>query len=176
MAKKNWFETISDIVPDTKFELEVPHFNHSRSLAKTLFDEPFDLGNINVRIPTTFDEFMNRLDGFGFQDCKDHYELTTDLGGQRNNAETPEDAVKVELMGKDNRTVSITYSHSTSTDENCFYSHSQRTSVTLPDDADEETVRAYFNDDNNVVVTVKKKKPLENSGKTTRSIPVVRGE
>ena len=75
------------------------------------------------------------------------------------------------LTGKDNRTVEITYEHSTSTDENCFYSHSQKTSVTLPADADEETIKAYFDDNDNVVVSVKKKSK-EPEKKGPRSIPV----
>ena len=173
-TKKNWFETIRDRVPDTKFEIEVPRFNHSRSLAETLFGEPFDFGNINVRIPATFDEFMDKLGGFGFQDHGDHYELTTNLGGQITATGTPDDAVKVELTGKDNRTLEITYEYSTSEDEELHYSHSQKTRDTLPDDADEDTIKAYFDEDDNVVVSVEKKKPVEDKGNTTRTIPVTR--
>jgi len=170
MAKKNWFEGIENRVPATKFEFNLPAFRDGMNLAKTLFKEPFDLENVNVHI-TPFDDFMADLEGFGFKDKGDRYEMTTDLGGQKGESGTPEDAVKVELTGKDNRTVEITYEHSTSTDENCFYSHSQKTSVTLPADADEETIKAYFDDNDNVVVSVKKKSK-EPEKKGPRSIPV----
>lgn len=171
MAKRNWFDSIEDRVPSTEFELSIPSFNR-KNLAKTLFGEPLDLKNFSAHIKP-FDDFMAELEGFGFQDKGDHYEMTTDLGGQRDDSGTPEDAVKVELTGKNNRTVEISYEHSTSTDENCFYSHSQKTSVTLPADADEKTIKAYFDDDDNVVVTVDKK-VKEPEKKGPRSIPVGR--
>ena len=158
MAKRNWFEGIENRVPATEFEFNLPAFKNGMNLAKTLLTEPFDLD---------FSDF----DSFGFQDKGDHYEMTTDLGGQKGASGTPEDAVKVELTGKNNRTVEITYEHSTSTDKNCFYSHSQKTSVTLPADADEETIKAFFDENDNVVVSVKKK-TKEPEKKVPRSIPV----
>ena len=170
MAKRNWFDSIEDVVPSAKFEFNLPAFKNGMNLAKTLFGEPFDLDNVNEHI-TPFDDFMAALDGFGFKDKGDHYEMVTDLGGGRNNARASEDAVKVELAGKNNRTVEITYEHSTSTDENNFYSHSQKTSATLPADADEETIKAYFDEDGNVVVSVKKK-AKEPVKKGPRQIPV----
>ena len=171
MAKRNWFDSIEDKVPAVAFdEFNLPVFKTGMNLAKTLFGEPFDLDNVNEHI-TPFDDFMAALESFGFKDKGDHYEMVTDLGGQRNNTRASEDAVKVELTGKDNRTVEITYEHSTSTDEKCFYSHSQRTSATLPADADEETIKAYFDEKDNVVVSVKKK-AKEPVKKVPRQIPV----
>ena len=167
MAKRNWFDSIEDIVPAVAFdEFNLPAFKNGMNLAKTLFGEPFDLDNVNEHI-TPFDDFMAALDGFGFKDKGDHYEMVTGLGGHK----AAEDAVKVELTGKNNRTVEITYEHSTSTDENNFYSHSQKTSATLPADADEETIKAYFDEKGNVVVSVKKKakEPIK---KGPRQIPV----
>ena len=169
--KKNWYDSIEDRVPATKVEFRLPSlFEGGRSLAETLLREPFDLDNVKMHI-TPFDDFMADLEGFGFQDKEDHYEMTTDLGGQKGDGGAPEDAVKVELTGKDNRTVVITYEHSTSSDENCFYSHSQKTSVTLPADADENTLKAYFDDNDNVVVSVKKKVKVDEK-KAPRSIPI----
>lgn len=171
MAKINWFDNIQDRVPAVSFdEFNLPVFKNRKNLAKTLFGEPIDLKNLSAHI-MPFDDFMADLEGFGFQDKGDHYEMTTDLGGQKGESGTPEDAVKVELTGKNNRTVEITYEHSTSTDENCFYSHSQKTSVTLPADADEETIKAFFDENDNVVVSVKKK-AKEPEKKCPRSIPV----
>ena len=167
MAKRNWFDSIEDIVPAVAFdEFNLPAFKNGMNLAKTLFTEPFDLDNVNEHI-TPFDDFMAAFDGFGFKDKGDHYEMVTGLGGH----EAAEDAVKVELTGKNNRTVEITYEHSTSTDENNFYSHSQKTSATLPAEADEETIKAYFDEKGNVVVSVKKKakEPIK---KGPRQIPV----
>lgn len=159
MAKRNWFDSIQDRVPAVSFdEFNLPVFKNEMNLAKTLLTEPFDLD---------FSDF----DSFGFQDKGDHYEMTTDLGGQKGESGAPEDAVKVELTGKNNRTVEITYEHSTNTNENCFYSHSQKTSVTLPADADEETIKAFFDENDNVVVSVKKK-AKEPEKKVPRSIPV----
>jgi hypothetical protein len=146
MAKRNWFDRVEDIVPATEFEFTLPEFKNGKNLVKTLFGEPIDLKNLSAHI-APFDDFMADLEGFGFQDKGDRYEMVTGLGGH----EAAEDAVKVELTGKSNRTVEITYEHSTSTDENCFYSHSQKTSATLPADADEETIKAYFDEDGNVV-------------------------
>ena len=170
MAKRNWFENIQDIVPANEIEFNLPVFKNGKNLVETLFGEPVVLKNLSAHI-APFDDFMADLDGFGFQDKGDRYEMTTDLGGQKGESGTPENAVKVELTGKNNRTVEITYEHSTSTDENCFYSHSQKTSVTLPADADEETIKAYFDDNDNVVVSVKKK-AKEPEKKGPRSIPV----
>lgn len=171
--KKNWYEGIEDRVPSARFELDFPRWkNNFNSLTESLFRKPFDLENVNVHI-TPFDDFMADLEGFGFQDKGNHYEMVTNLGGQKGESGTPEDSVKVELTGKNNRTVEITYEHSTSSDENCFYSHSQKTSVTLPADADENTLRAFYDDDDNVVVSVKKK-AKEEERKTSRSIPIGR--
>lgn len=172
MAEKEWFESIRDRVPSTtKFEFTLPELSSGLNLVKTLFREPFDLENVNVHL-TPITDLMEELEGFGFQDKGNYYEMVTDLGGQRGEAETPEDAVKVELTGKDNRTVEITYEHSTSTDKNCFYSHSQKTSVMLPADADDNTLKARFNDDGNVVIWVKKK--VKEPEKTSRTIPIGR--
>lgn len=169
MAKKNWFDTIDDRLSNAKFEFNFPVQN-GKELTEKLFPvkkgDPFNLEGIDLHI-TPFDDFMAGLEGFGFQDKGDHYEMVTNLGGQKGESGTPEDAVKVELTGKDGRTVEITYEHSTSADENCFYSHSQKTSATLPDNADAETVRAYFDENDNVVVSVKKL-----SFKKTRAIRV----
>ena len=165
MAKRNWFDSIQDRVPAVAFDFKIPALKDGTNLAKTLFGEPFDLDNVNARV-TPFD-FMADLEGLGFQDKGDRYEMVTGLGGH----EAAEDAVKVELTGKNNRTVEITYEHSTSTDENCFYSHSQKTSATLPADADEETIKAYFDEKGNVVVSVKKK-AKEPVKKGPRQIPV----
>ena len=171
--KKNWFESIEDRVPATRFEFSVPRLNNSfEKLTESLFKRPFDLENVNVHI-TPFDDFLADLDGFGFQDKGDYYEMVTNLGGQKGESGAPENSVKVELTGKNNRTVEITYEHSTSSDENCFYSHSQKTAVTLPGDADESTLRAFYDDDDNVVVSVKKK-AKEEEGKASRSIPINR--
>lgn len=158
MAKRNWFDSIENRVPAVTFdEFNLPVFKNGMNLAKTLLTEPFDLD---------FSDF----DSFGFQDKGDHYEMTTDLGGQRGDSEDPEDAVKVELTGKDNRTVEISYERTVQAD-NYHYGHTQKTSITLPADADEETVRAFFDDDNDVVVSVKKK-AKEPEKKVPRSIPV----
>lgn len=175
--KKNWYEGIGDRVPSTKFEFNLPDYwgNNLNNITKSIFKktfEPFELENVNVHI-TPFDDFMADLEGFGFQDKGNHYEMVTNLGGQKGESGAPEDAVKVELTGKNNRTVEITYEHSTSSDENCFYSHSQKTSVMLPTDADESTLRAFYDDNDNVVVSVKKKTNEEN-GKASRSIPINR--
>ena len=171
--KKNWYEGIEDRLPSTRFEFSLPTWSDNfNKLTESLFKKPFDLENVNVHI-TPFDDFMADLEGFGFQDKGNHYEMVTNLGGQKGESGTPEDAVKFELTGKNNRTVEITYEHSTSSDENCFYSHSQKTSVTLPADADENTLRAFYDDDDNVVVSVKKK-AKEESGKASRSIPINR--
>ena len=171
--KKNWYEGIEDRVPSTRFEFSLPAVGDSfNKLAESFFRKPFDLENVNVHI-TPFDDFMADLDGFGFQDKGNHYEMVTNLGGQKGESGTPEDAVKVELTGKNNRIVEITYEHSTSSDENCFYSHSQKTSVTLPADADERTLRAFYDDDDNVVVSVEKK-AKEEDRKGPRYIPIGR--
>ena len=170
--KKNWYESIEDRVPSTKFEFNLPSWSNNFNKFTESFLKPFDLENVNVHV-TPFDDFMADLEGFGFQDKGKHYEMVTNLGGQKGESGAPEDAVKVELTGKNNRTVEITYEHSTSSDENCFYSHSQKTSVTLPADADEKTLRAFYDDDDNVVVSVEKR-AKEESGKASRSIPIRR--
>lgn len=169
--KKNWFESIQDRVPEATFELSLPTFNRGRSLVDSLFKSPFDLENVDVHL-TPFKDLLNDFKDFGFKDMDDHYEMVTNLGGQKGESGAPEEAVKVELTGDDDRTVEITYEHSTSSDDHCFYSHSQRTSVTLPDDADEKTVRAYFDDDDNVVVSVMKK--VEEEKPKVRTIPIGR--
>lgn len=170
MAKRNWFDSIQDRVPAVAFdEFKIPALKDGMNLAKTLFGEPFDLENVNARV-TPFD-FMADLEGLGFRDKGDRYEMTTNLGGQKGEAGAPEDAVKVELTGKDNRTVEITYDHRSGDGESCFYSHSQRTSVTLPADADEKTVKACFDENDNVVVSVMKK-VKEPEKKGPRTIPV----
>ena len=168
--KKNWYDSIEDRVPSASFELDIPR--GIEKLAESFFKRPFDLENVNVHL-SPIEDLMAGLDGFGFQDKDGHYEMVTNLGGQKGESGTPSDSVKVELTGKNNRTVEITYEHSTSNDENCFYSHSQKTSVTLPADADENTLRAFYDDDDNVVVSVKKK-AKEETRKTSRSIPIGR--
>ena len=65
MAKRNWFESIEDRVPATKFEFNLPAFRDGMNLAKTLFREPFDLENVNLHV-TPFNDFMADLEGFGF--------------------------------------------------------------------------------------------------------------
>lgn len=172
MAKRNWFESIEDKVPATGFEFNLPAFNKAMNLARHYFEDGFDVGYpIDNSHITPFNDFMADLEGFGFQDKGDRYEMTTNLGGQRGETDNLENAVKVELTGKDNRTVEISYEHSTSNDENCFYSHSQKTSVMLPADADNETVKAYFDEEGNVVVSAEKKvkEPVKNA---SRQIPV----
>ena len=167
MAKRNWFDSIEDMVPAVAFdEFNLPVFKNRKNLVKTLFGEPIDLKNLSAHI-APLDDFMAAFEVLGFKDNGDHYEMVTGLGGH----EPSEDAVKVELTGKNNRTVEITYEHSTSDDEKGYYSHSQRTSATLPADADEETIKAYFDEDGNVVVSVKKKakEPIK---KGPRQIPV----
>lgn len=171
--KKNWFESIENRVPSTEFEFELPTFKRGESLADALFKTPFDLENVNLHV-TPFDEFMDSFKDFGFKDMDDHYEMVTNLGGSMGESGVPENAVRVRLAGKDNRTVEVTYEHSASSDENNFYSHSQRTSVTLPDDADEKTVRAYFDDDDNVVVSVMKE--VKEDKPKVRNIPITRGD
>lgn len=169
--KKNWFDSIGDRLPATRFEFSIPKFNNSvEKLAESFFKGPFDLENVNVH-NTQFDDLMVDLEGFGFQDKGGYYEMVTNLGGQKGESGAPENSVKVELTGKNNRTVEITYEYSTSSDENCFYSHSQKTSVTLPSDADEKTLKAFYDDDDNVVISVKKK-AKEEKVKTSRSIPI----
>ena len=171
--KKNWYEGIENRASNTRFDFNLPTWsNNFNKLTESLFKKPFDLENVNVHI-TPFNDFMADLEGFGFQDKGNHYEMVTNLGGQKGESGAPEDAVKVELTGKNNRTIEITYEQSTSSDENCFYSHSQKTSVTLPTDADEKTLRAFYDDDGNVVVSVEKK-TKDDSGKASRSIPIGR--
>ncbi len=169
MGKRNWYETIGDNVP-MKFEFNLPRFENNLNHLSDLFStaDPFGFKSIG-----RIDDLMSDLEGFGFQDKGSYYEMVMNLGGQKGEGEVPEDAVKIELGGKDGRIVKITYEHSTSEDENCFYSHSQRTKVMLPADADDNTIKAHFNDDGNVVIWVKKK-VKEEEKKTTRFIPVKR--
>ena len=172
--KKNWFDCIEDRVPDaTRFEVTLPKIN-GKHLRDIFFKEPFTFDNVSLSVQP-LNELLDEFKDFGFQDFDDHYEMVTNLGGQKCDNGTPKESVKVELTGKNNRIVEITYEHSASADENCFYSHSQKTSVTLPADADENTVRAYFDEDDNVVVSVKKK-VKEEDAKTSRVIPIGRAD
>ncbi len=163
--KKNWYDTIGDRVADAEFKVNVPSLNRSNFIG-SLFREPFDLHL------TPIDDFMEELEGLGFRDKGDYYEMVTNLGGTKGDAGSPENAVQVKLTGKNNRTVEITYEHSTSDDKDCFYSHSQKTCVTLPTDADDKTIEAHFNDDDNVVISVKKKTVHEEP--KVRNIPIGR--
>lgn len=166
MAKKNWYETITSDVTPTRLGTITDPFWHAM---KRSFENSF-AGNMEAK---PIESLMADLDGVGFQDMKDHYEMVTELGG---NGDIKEDAVKIELLHgdmlsiKETPRVKVTYEHSVST-EHSHYSHSQTTYVTLPEDADEETVSAHFDEKNRVVVTVdKKSKPKRN---TSRVIPIV---
>lgn len=168
MANKNWFDDFCKEKAE-KSKVNVPSLKRNYGI-ETLLREPF----FNNTLATPWghlSKLMRDFDDFGFQDKGDHYEMVTDLGGQRG-GDTPDDAVKVELTGEDNRMVTITYEHSKSTDDNCFYSHSQKTSVTLPDDADDSTIKATFDNDDNVVITVKKIQEKEEP--KDRRIPITR--
>ena len=166
MAKKNWYDTINDRVPAkvnkrNVDELLWPIFR--RSFENSLF------GNMGA-VP--INDLMEELEGVGFQDREDHYEFVTELVG---NGDVKEDAVKIELIHesllKENRgaCVKVTYEHKTET-EHSFYSHSQTSTVTLPEDADENTVSAHFDEKNRVVVTVDKK--VQKKTNQSRTIPI----
>ena len=158
MAKKNWYETINDRVPaELNVGLDFPSLKNDLS---SLFK---GWGSLSF----TDEEF-------GFQDKGNHYEMVTELGG---NGDIKEDAVKIELLHdseygekKAGAYIKVTYEHKTET-EHSHYSHSQTTSVTLPRDADEETVSAHFDDENRVVITVKKL-PEPKMEKSCRNIPI----
>ena len=178
MAKRNWFENIEDEGHNAKKKALARNENSLipfDNLMRSLFgDRPFEIENVNVRVPGTFDDFVKSFNDLGFKDKGDSYELVTNLGGQKTDDSTPEDSVKVEFNGDNNRMITVNYSHSTSNGDNSFYSHTQSTSATLPDDADEDTLTAHFDEGNNVVVTVKKKAPKNDDGEKVRSIPVSR--
>ena len=162
MAKRNWYETIDDRVP-AKRDYDDFWPSLGKGLARALFtDDHFGV----TPMKSLFDE----LGVVGFQDKKDHYEMVTELGG---NGDVKGDNVKIELLHESKDTpayVKVTYEHKTET-EHSSYSHSQTTSVTLPDDADEETVSAHFDEDNKVVVTAKKK--VVEQKKNVRTIPII---
>ena len=176
MANKNWFDDFRKENAE-KSKVAVPSLKRNYDI-RTLLGEPFFDGPLATpwghSLASSWghlSNLMKEFEGFGFQDKGDHYEMVADLGGQRG-GDTPDDAVKVELTGEDSRIVTITYEHSKSTDDNSFYSHSQKTSVTLPDDADESTIKATFDDDDNVLITVKKIQEKEEP--KDRSIPITR--
>ena len=161
MEKKDWFDKIKPV------ENRPRRVSSLRGLTDYLLD-PVKMENLTFHIKPVEDDLMADFEKFGFRDFGDHYELLTNLGGQRGE-ELPKDAVKVELVNN-SRMVEITFEHSTSEDENNYYSHSQKTCVTLPEDADADTIKANFDEDGDVVVTVdKKRKEPENK---RRSIPV----
>ena len=154
---KSWFEAINDrLDKDLNFELSVP---------KNDFGLSWPSGENSIT--SEFHNFFSNFDKFGFQDKGDYYEMVTNIGGHK---DIKESAVKVELSGKNNDVVTVTYEHSVVT-ENSNYSHSQNTTVTLPKDADAETISAHFDGDNNVVITVKKKVVKEKKPRT-REIPI----
>ena len=160
MEKKDWFDKIKPV------ENRPRRVSSLRGLTDYLLD-PVKMENFTLHIKPV-EDLMADFEKFGFRDIGDHYELLTNLGGQRGE-ELPKDAVKVELVNN-SRMVEITFEHSTSEDENNYYSHSQKTCVTLPEDADADTIKANFDEDGDVVVTVdKKRKEPENK---RRSIPV----
>ena len=164
MEKKDWFDKIKPV------ENRPRRVSSLRGLTDYLLD-PDKIGDFTLHIKPV-EDLMGKLVGdferFGFRDLGDFYELVTNLGGQRGE-ELPKDAVKVELVNN-SRMVEITYEHSTSEDENNYYSHSQKTCVTLPEDADADTIKASFGEDGDVVVTVDKKRKVPEDKR--RSIPV----
>lgn len=170
MAKKNWFESIGERVPATRVDFEFPALR-GESLIKSLFgNDPFDLDNVHMHVAPV-EDLLADLEKSGFQDKGDYYEMVTGLGGYGVDGGVPEDAVKVELLGAKDNIVEITYEHQISDGEHSFCRHAQKTSVTLPADADNKTVKAEFDDENNVVVTVKKKVTQE-PVKRSREIPI----
>ena len=143
--------------------------------SKFFDDGPLDIMNFDLPITRNgyLEPLFEEFDDFGFKDKGNHYEMVTNLGGQKDNAGDPVGDVKIELTGKDGRTVEISYEHKSDDKEHGFYHHSQTTRVTLPHDADAETVRAYFDKDDNIVISVKKKSPkMEKSG--AKEIPISR--
>lgn len=135
--------------------------------------EPFPFEELT---PLKFDKF--KVDMLGFEDMGDHYRLVTNLGGLANrkeNQKLDEDHVKVEIHGKIKPYVEISYEYKEEdTQRGYFYtSHSQKTSVSLPVDADADTVDAFINDDGDIVVTVEKAKVRHIPG-FVRDIPVLR--
>ena len=171
MAKKNWFDGIQDRVSDASFdEFNLPVFKSGMNLAKTLLTDPFDLDNVHMHVAPV-EDLLADLEKSGFKDKGDYYEMVTGLGGYGVDGGVPEDAVKVELLGAKDNIVEITYEHQISDGEHSFCRHAQKTSVTLPADADNKTVKAEFDDENNVVVTVKKKVAQE-PAKRSREIPI----
>ena len=179
MAKRNWFENIEDEGHNAKKKALARNENSLMSfddLLRHLFgNHPFEIENVDVRVPGTFDDFVKSFNDSGFKDKGDSYEFVTNLGGQRCRYDAAdEDSVKVEFNGDDNRMITVNYSYATSNGVKKFYSHTQSTSATLPDDADEDTVTAHIDEGNNVVVTAKKKAPKKDDGGNLRSIPVSR--
>lgn len=161
MGKKNWFDGINNRLPAKEYDFELPELGDFGNFANGL------LGHVK-----DYDNFMKSFNDFGFQDKDDHYEMVTELGG---NGNVKEDAVKVELADEKDAylgvsTVKISYEHNGGT-EHGTYSHTQKTQVSLPADADKETLRAYFDDNNNVVITVKKK-VKEEPKRGIRNIPI----
>lgn len=163
--KKNWYDSVNDKLSNRKFEVNIPSLNRNKFIG-SFFGEPIDLHL------TPISDLMEELEGFGFQDMGDYYEMVTNLGGTRGDNESLQESVKVKLTGNNNRTVEVTYEHSTSEDEECFYSHSQKTCVTLPNDADDKTLEAHFDEDDNVVITVKKEEIRKQPN--SRNIPIGR--
>ena len=159
MAKRNWYDTIGDRLPAERKNYP---FSFSDLLGLDKYRSISDvLGNPAL---TRFDDFMSELDGVGFQDKEDHYEMVTELGG---NKDIKEDAVKIELLNNDY--VKITYEHNVTT-EHSHYAHLETTGATLPKDADNETLSAHFDEKNRVVVTVDKK--TEKKARHSRTIPI----
>lgn len=167
MAKKNWFETINDRVPAKAFKR-----NYVDDYFWPIIRDGFQNALFGDEGAVPIGDLMEELEGVGFQDRVDHYEFVTELVG---NGDVKEDAVKIELLHesllKENRGayVKVTYEHKTET-EHSFYSHSQTTTVTLPVDADENTVSAHFDEKNRVVVTVDKK--VQKTTNRSRTIPI----
>lgn len=162
MAKKNWFETINDRVP-----ANVNKRNYVDDYFWPIIRDGFQNALFGDAGAAPIGDLMEELEGVGFQDKKDHYEFVTELGG---NGDVKEDAVKIELLHEDGGAyVKVTYEHDTVT-EHSRYSHSQTTTVTLPEDVDENTVSAHFDEENRVVVTVDKK--VQKTTNRSRTIPI----
>jgi hypothetical protein len=158
MEKKNWYENVNE---------NVPVKNKNRH---PLSFDAFDIFNL-PSLPDDDFGLMKGLDGIGFQDKGTYYEMVTELGG---NGDVKEDAVKIELTNPEDAylgvgTVKVTYEHMVST-EHSSYSHSQATTVSLPEDADVDTISAHFDAENRVVVTVDKK--VKKEKKHSRDIPI----
>ena len=161
MAKRNWFETISDNLPaECEYEGPTPFGK--------FFDSIFPTPVLEKHF-TPIKDLMKGFESVGFQDKGDYYELVTDLGG---NGDVKEDAVNIELRETESPAlVKITYNHKAS-NEHSSYSHSQSTMVTLPEDANPETLSAYFDEErkNKVIVTVDK--VIKKEPKSVRTIPI----